>query len=151
MPKDLYGAPKVGGDILSFCTRCKMELAHVIVAMVRERPARVLCKTCRTQHAYRRQPSDSPVRASPGARARPAPKTGGRAADLWEKKIAERAAAPTAAYSVRSRFQQGDVIQHAQFGMGIVEEVRDRGKITVLFRDGERTLVHGLETSVAAG
>src|SRR5438132_3414963 len=44
---------KVGGSIDSWCGKCKMVLAHTIEAMVGEKPARVHCNTCKSQHAYR--------------------------------------------------------------------------------------------------
>src|SRR5207302_3841179 len=44
---------RVGGDVDAFCTRCKMELGHTILAMVGARPVRVRCNTCGGEHNYR--------------------------------------------------------------------------------------------------
>ena len=59
MPRPL----KVGGDVDSWCTKCRMMLTHRIVAMVGPKPARVECETCHSQHNWReRAPGDAPVR-----------------------------------------------------------------------------------------
>ncbi|MES2615976.1 MAG: hypothetical protein V4591_11250 [Bdellovibrionota bacterium] len=44
---------RVGHDILSYCTRCKMNLTHTIVTLDKQsKPARVLCNTCKTERQY---------------------------------------------------------------------------------------------------
>jgi len=138
---NLYGEPKVGRDILAYCSRCKMELAHVIVSMLNRRAAKVLCKTCKTQHNFKRG-SDTAYSA-PAAPRRAMPRTSVRASELWEKKISEKVSAPIRAYKVQDQFNVGEVIQHAKFGVGLVEEVKRNGKIVVLFREGEKVMIHG--------
>src|SRR2546430_15525379 len=49
-------ALRVGGDIDAWCTRCKMNLGHTILAMVGTRPARVRCNTCQGEHNFRGAP-----------------------------------------------------------------------------------------------
>jgi hypothetical protein len=146
---DLYGTPKVGGDCLAWCTRCKIELSHIIAAMVDGRPKRVVCKTCKSQHNFKRQGLSAPHKA--GGRAKTTvPKTQVRASEYWEQKMNERKTDQVVPYNVRGTFNKGNVISHTLFGMGIVEEVRGAGKIVVLFRVGEKILVHGLETGTTS-
>ncbi|MSP90368.1 MAG: hypothetical protein EXR79_00955 [Myxococcales bacterium] len=45
--------PAVGRECDAPCTRCKLELAHTIVAMVGLEVKRVRCKTCGSEHNYR--------------------------------------------------------------------------------------------------
>ncbi|MCB0416223.1 MAG: hypothetical protein KDD39_01150, partial [Bdellovibrionales bacterium] len=59
-------------------------------------------------------------------------------------KLAASSGKETQAYTPRTTFQSGDVIKHVKFGIGIVEEVRANGKIIVLFREGERMLIHAM-------
>jgi len=146
MTKQLYDTPKVGGDALAWCTKCKMDLAHVIVSMVGPRPAKVICKTCKSQHNFRMAQGDADM---PGMPRKPTkrtavPKAVVRAADYWETKMATKSAAPMLPYTPKETFQLGDVIKHASFGVGIVEEVRNGGKMVVLFREGDKLLVFGL-------
>lgn len=144
----LYGPPKVGGDCLAWCSKCKMELAHVIMSMVSNKPAKVICKTCRGQHNYKRQ-SGSEGQLLRSARTPSAKKPSERStfvkvSQVWEAKLAEKRSAPMRPYQVQQSFQVGEVIQHPNFGVGIVEEVKANGKMTVLFREAEKVLVHGL-------
>lgn len=147
MSEPLYDPPRVGGDILAQCTRCKMELAHVVVSMMNGRPAKVICKTCKGTHAYKRVTQTDLVRSTTSSRPRRAPeKTYVKVSEMWEQKMAEAKNATVRPYSVKDTFAKGEVIQHPSFGMGLVEDVRKGGKITVLFRNDEKTLVHGLAT-----
>src|SRR6185503_7662127 len=52
METDL-NSKKPGSNIDSWCGKCKMILAHTIEAMVGDKPARVHCNTCKSQHSYK--------------------------------------------------------------------------------------------------
>jgi hypothetical protein len=147
---NLYGAAKVGGDILAYCGKCKRDLAHVIIAMMGTKPARVICKTCQSPHNYRLGESGSSSRrtSSLAPKAPRATKTFVKNSEYWEQKMATKKQLPMKPYKTQELFQLGDVISHTKFGLGIVEEVKDNGKIVVLFRDEERTLIHGMGASV---
>ena len=140
MSTPLYDPARVGGDTLSYCTRCKMELAHVIVSMLKDRPVKVLCKTCKTEHRYR---SSAPAMSVAAILAGPkkAPKVALRVAEVWEKKMSETKGKASRPYNVKESYKQGEVIDHSKFGLGFIEEVRV-GKISVLFKDESRTLIH---------
>lgn len=138
----LYGPPRVGGDVLSYCTKCRIELAHVIVSMVDLTPVQVICKTCKGQHKYRKAPGDKPASTRKKSTAA-APKTKMKVADLWQQKIGEKHSDGAVGYRIDQLFAAGDVLKHPTFGVGFVEEVRSGGKILVLFQDTERTLIHG--------
>ena len=43
----------VGKEIVSYCTKCKMDLGHTIVAMKGAVPARVICRTCKSEHNFK--------------------------------------------------------------------------------------------------
>ena len=62
---------RVGGEVDAFCTRCKMSLAHTILAMVGTRIARVRCNTCGGDHAFRREPGSEAPRTSAGRTSAP--------------------------------------------------------------------------------
>ncbi len=143
--------PKVATEIVSHCTKCGLDLTHVIVAMVAGAPKRVLCRTCGTEHAYRRpleeRGAPTPVRTS-AARVRSTPT---RTAELeaaheriWRDHLAGKPSNAFVAYSPHSKFAQDQLLRHAKFGDGFVARVIDTGKIEVVFRDGPRTLAHGL-------
>lgn len=120
-----------------------MLLGHTIVAMVGEKIARVRCNTCQGQHAYRALPPGT--RAAVGARGPAAPRAPREKAEVraFETLFADRDPADARAYAPRERFAEGDVLAHPTFGLGLVKNAR-QDKIDVIFKMGEKTLVHGL-------
>jgi hypothetical protein len=128
-------ALKVGGDIDAFCTRCKMELGHTILAMVGARPVRVRCNTCQGDHNYRGTSAPTPRKASTGTREKPA-------VTSWEALLAQKDLSRARKYSVREKFEADEVLSHPVFGIGLVQEVRG-DKIQVAFKADVKTLVHG--------
>ena len=50
-----------GGYVDAWCTKCKMELGHTIIAMVDNMPKRVQCNTCGGKHNFRTGPSERKI------------------------------------------------------------------------------------------
>ena len=133
---------RVGGDVDSFCGKCKFVLAHTILAMVGKTIARVRCNTCGTDHAFRRAPgvaAPTPTRTN----SRPS-----RVVVSFAEQIEARGVNTARAYSPVATFQVDELITHPTFGLGIVRAVR-RDKVDVAFKAAERTLIHG--RAAAAG
>ncbi len=137
---------RTGGDVDSYCTKCRMLLGHTILAMVGNKIARVRCNTCMGEHAYKSGPPGSVTEKAPKAgRKSPAP---GRATrtkvehKTFEQLLANKNEANAKNYTPRERFTEGNLIRHPSFGLGIVQLVRD-DKIDVLFASDEKTLLHG--------
>src|SRR5437868_2800815 len=96
---------KTGGEVDSWCTKCKLVLNHRVIAMVGGTPVRVECSTCGSHHNYRpRAPGERATSAarpgvgssssssSPGPRSTRASMTKAAQAALerekqWEKAI----------------------------------------------------------------
>lgn len=131
----------VGKDVLSYCSKCKLTLSHIIVAMKDPNTiSKVLCNTCKSTHAYK-NPNSKPVKVKSKALIPGAKKTTVSISELWEKEISQTTK-KSKAYSIKSKFEIGDIIDHPKFGPGIVQKFTD-GNIEVLFRFEIRTLVHG--------
>jgi hypothetical protein len=128
---------KVGGEVDAFCTKCRMTLAHTILAMVVSRPVRVQCNTCGGQHAYRKEPGAG-TRA-PGAPRAPAPR---KVVISFEQRLSERDQSKARPYSPKETFAMDELVSHPTFGLGFVTVVR-QDKIDVAFKAFEKTLVHG--------
>ena len=138
----VYERPRVGGDILCHCGHCNMNLAHVVIAMVDGKPKRVICKTCRSEHNFRTGGSSSSKRSTP--RSPRATKTTILASELWQQRLNENKSQEATAYDPKKKYSKGTCLNHPKFGLGCIEEVRLADKIVVLFRDGEKLLVHNL-------
>jgi len=126
---------EVGQNVDAWCLKCKMVLAHTVVALVGTRPKKVECNTCKDQHAYRVK--------EPGTKAA---KAGSKAAinvgQLYTTAIEGKDPDSAVHYSMKSWFSQGDLIQHSTFGLGVVQALKDTQKIEVVFSDKLRVLVH---------
>ena len=133
---------KAGQDVDSFCGKCKMSLAHVIIAMKETKIAKVQCKTCHSLHAFRGDPSlkaskSSSRRTSKTKEAKPR-----LTANQFEIVMHNRDIARARRYRISETFEDTDVIDHKKFGLGAVIRRIEGSKIEVLFRDGPKVLVH---------
>ena len=64
-------AKQVGEDVVAYCTKCKKDLNHVIVALVKEKVKKVLCKTCEKEHVYKAPKGDkAPAKKKTATRAK---------------------------------------------------------------------------------
>ena len=134
----------------SWCGKCKRILAHTVEAMVGDKPARVNCKTCKSQHSYKPHPLDrSSQRArkrdgSDGQTSQPAKPPSNR----YNSLLRANNTAVAETYSPQNRYEPGDVLEHPTFGRGITTAVKEGTKIKVLFESGSKTLIHGRRPSL---
>ncbi len=150
---------RAGGEVDSWCTKCKLVLNHRIIAMVGGAPVRVECSTCGSHHNFRarapgeKAPSTGTSRASGSSstprstRATSVTKAQQAALDRersWEKAVSGKAVSEFKNYRVDQTFAEGDLIRHKKFGDGVVTRVLDPRKVEILFKDEPRTLAQGL-------
>lgn len=132
----------VGKEVLSYCNKCKLTLAHIIVTMKSdELIGKVQCKTCKGTHVYK---DPSAVKASKTKRGKKATaKTTSKdsISDIWMEKVAS-ATSKSQSYSIKTKFELGDIIDHPKFGPGVIDKLIDADKIQVIFRHDIKTLIH---------
>lgn len=135
----------VGKEVLSFCNKCKLNLAHLIVTMKdNNAPDKVMCKTCKGTHAFKDQAA-AKAKSTTLPKSLKSSKSKGPSksvAEIWQDAINKNTMNPKS-YSIKDTYLMGDLIAHPTFGDGLVEKVIDRNKIEVLFKDDYRTLIHG--------
>lgn len=143
-------AHKTGGEVDAFCTRCNLNLAHTILAMVGPKIARVKCNTCQNDHVYRG------VQTAMQANSFTKPRKSAKAAAAEEKvtigfqeRIEGKDASKARTYSPKDTYALDELINHPTFGLGIVAEVR-HDKVTIHFKADEKTLIHGRAGGPAA-
>ncbi len=130
----------VGKDVLSLCSKCKLNLGHTIVAMKDSKHiAKVKCNTCGTIPSYK-DTSQSKSNKTRTKKTSAAPSKVISVSDLWMEKMSSTKKKSTP-YAMDGKFVEGDIIDHVKFGPGIVEKVVD-DKIEVIFRHEIKTLVH---------
>ena len=152
---------RAGGEVDSWCTKCKLVLNHRIIAMVGPTPVRVECSTCGSHHNFRaRAPGEKAPSAGSGGSRTIVSSSGPRSTRashvtraqqalldrerMWEKAIAGKALNDFKKYSVSQTFAEGDLVRHTKFGDGVVTRVLDPRKIEILFKDEPRTLAQGM-------
>jgi hypothetical protein len=143
---------RTGGEIDAFCSRCELNLAHTIVAMVGPKVVKVKCNTCGNDHQYRgEQPlvksqsfANPKKRASPTSALKPT-----RAQVSWDELLKGKDLSRAKRYSVKDTYAVDDVIDHPTFGLGLVVAVR-QDKVDVAFKQHEKVLVHGKGGSAPA-
>jgi hypothetical protein len=123
---------EVGSKIDAWCGPCKAMSRHTVEVITGEKLGRVSCNSCKARHLYRAQP----------------PKTRGAAAALtqerrYETLVRGRTEANSTPYSSSARFQVGQLVSHAAFGLGVVIGTRDNVKVDICFAAGEKVLQQG--------
>lgn len=127
---------RVGDDVETYCGRCKAERSHVIASMSTvTTPAEVICRTCNSQHRFRR-PADA-------AKPRREPRAGSSegATRSTSRTVREPPPLSARAYATSETYAEGEWIEHKTHGIGKIKAVRG-GKIDVTFDSGLRTLLH---------
>ena len=142
------GRFNVGGNADSWCTKCKLILAHTVVAMVGQAPVKAQCNTCGSAHKFR---GDAPQsRGSSGEKIKKALtkknqrlNAGMVQASHYAELMEGREPNKAKRYSAKEMFEKGELIRHPKFGVGIVTVLKDPGKMEIIFETGPKTLVCG--------
>lgn len=138
----------VGQEIICFCSSCKLDLRHVIVAHKSGNSgpiSKVRCNTCKKIHAYRGKPADkSATLTKKQVAVREKPQVIPLEVE-WREQLRSNENKPSIKYAPTNEFKVGDVIDHPTFGCGIVRAMKDSNKFEVLFQRDIKTLVHKLK------
>ena len=143
----------VGGEVDSWCGKCKEMTTHNIVAMVGDQPKQVICQVCNSRHDFRTEPPARHKKAASGATATPGAsgvvETAARRnedRELQKRQEAKRqlqkelADAPEPrTFDPKARYKAGEIIVHPEHGRGKIENVL-RGSLLVRFLEGLRPL-----------
>ena len=127
-----------GDNIASYCTKCRINLDHTIVAMDGDAIVKVKCRTCGSAHKFRnpaKAPKPRSTKASSGRVLRPLPE------DRWEAALAG-SKGQSHPYNREAKYRVGDVVLHDRFGKGVVLKLYSN-KCDVLFQDQERLMASG--------
>lgn len=143
----------VGGEVDSWCGKCKEMTTHNIVAMVGDQPKQVICQVCNSRHDFRTEPPARHKKAASAGAASAA--TGGDLGtaarrnedrELQKRQEAKRQlqkelqeAVEPRTFDPKARYKAGEIIVHPEHGRGKIENVL-RGSLLVRFLEGLRPL-----------
>ena len=129
----------VAQNLMTTCTRCKMELKHVVVfhgmnGMVEK----VKCLTCGSEHKYHPDRKVKPGKSEKVRKKNPEARKMGNSKEFeaLSEEFGQKEPLP---YSISGKFKAGDVIEHKTFGKGFVTSVSFQ-KMTVVFLSQTRIL-----------
>jgi hypothetical protein len=126
----------VAQDVITMCTKCKMELNHIVVAHNADGfVERVKCHTCGSEHKYRKA-KRSPTIKEGKKRASTKKVDPARNFEILSEKFADKT---PVLYQMSGSYVNDDVIKHGIFGKGIVINTSSQ-KMEVIFIDGSRVL-----------
>ena len=143
-----------GSEIESYCTKCKLDLDHRVIAMDGAKPHKVECLTCRGHHRYRKPKSAAAAakkkttRKKTTRKKKTAPETikdlpADELRATWESAIAGTGTEDFTPYRIDLQLAEGQLLRHKKFGDGVVAELLEGGKANVIFEAGPKTLVFG--------
>ncbi len=138
MDKTVAIKPVLGEHAVSYCTKCKLELGHTIIALTGNKIARVKCRTCNSEHNHKdkskkrvtAKKSTSSVKKTASANDREA---------QWVLAMTN-AQGSDIPYDMAREFRVNEPVLHKTFGRGLVLIVSEK-KVTIIFKDKERILV----------
>lgn len=137
----------VGKELVSYCTRCKMDLSHTIMSMLGGIPSRVLCRTCKSEHNYKAKKGvKEPGGAATGTTLKTRVPRAAKAEQVpveveWMKQM-NAAGRPIRSYAANESFTLGDRVSHPTFGEGVVQKLVYPNKMEIIFRMDIKVLIH---------
>jgi hypothetical protein len=130
---------QVGSEVKYYCSKCSLELAHTVLAMVGGEPVRVRCNTCRSERNYRGAKRLTSVLDSEASTRAARPKL--HQPDMYRAKLKEFADRTPKTYRIDIEVVENDVIDHPKFGRGIVTKLIHPDRMDILFQDENRVLM----------
>lgn len=131
---------KISDEIVCYCSKCKLELNARIIRVEAGKPKRVLCLTCKAEHAYRKS-----APAKPGEGKARKPRAASQKVDQeaeWREKLGQSGKTPKP-YGMDKVFVLDDRVDHQTFGVGLVVSLIPPGKVNVFFPDGLKLMKCG--------
>jgi hypothetical protein len=132
--------PPVARKVYSLCKKCGVDRYHIVIAHTSATAAKLQCEVCNAKSAYKLEGASKrkPKLTADGKPAASPRMTGSE--KRW-RELKEKNSGSSASYNMKAAFLPESSIQHPKFGLGFVVGVTPQA-ITVVFEDGERSLVH---------
>jgi hypothetical protein len=132
---------RVAKDIIAYCTSCRLNLVHTVVAMQDGKAVRVLCTSCKKEHAYRLSKGVGTAASKRGPARKSIGKKSENVVNDWEIAMKNTTRQTPKAYAMDGIYEAGDRITHSKFGDGLIRRIIQPNKMEVLFQRDVKTLV----------
>jgi BRCT domain type II-containing protein len=150
---------QVGDIVESTCRKCNDVTGHAVVSIVEGQIAKVECRGCGSVHKHRpAKKSGQPKAAKSSSRSEKGKSTASKGKKSqtakekeaqqiaeqiyheWQTKTQGKNQAEAKKYRMDGEFAANDLIDHASFGLGVVQRIIPPNKMDVLFQDSEKRL-----------
>jgi protein-arginine kinase activator protein McsA len=132
---------QVGDEIEALCRTCKDATVHVIEIIKSDKVIKVMCKSCLSSHRFRKPEEVLIAKQAKKKEAKKPMSPATKSQRKWSRLIAKSENELPKTYQMNETYDQNDVIEHNKFGTGVVVTVIDPSKISVVFEEGEKTLI----------
>jgi len=144
---------QVGDTIESQCRRCNDRTGHNIVSIVEGEVSKVECRVCGSLHKHRASKASSGSKRTAASKPSAAKQRSQKKKKAeepvidaeWQRQMEGRNEAEALAYSMEGRYRPHDLLDHPQFGIGVVQRIVQQNKMDVIFQYGLKQLRCGPE------
>ncbi len=131
--------PAVAKSFFTFCKKCDADRYHKVITHTSSTSAKIECEVCHSKKTYTLPKAGVARKASTGVKKTTTRKNSH--ADEYNQLIMNRATETGLPFSIRTKYELDQKINHPKFGEGFVKTVLS-DRIDVMFQDELKTLIH---------
>ena len=153
---------EVGRETEAYCSKCKVDTIHMITSVESDIISRVMCQLCFSYHKYKapqaqdneketkvkrslamkNKKTSASSEKTPTKAATPKPrKTRAKKTVSWDDLIKTVNEEDAVTYTIDGAYDDGMVLDHKTFGIGVIKSVLSETKMEVVFQGGMKILV----------
>jgi hypothetical protein len=135
--------PPVAKSFHTFCKKCDADRYHRVLAHTSATSAKIECEICKSKKTYSLPKAGSSVakKSTNGTKKVGVRKSANSHADEFNALMLNRGAEKGLPFSIKTKFQMDQKIDHPKFGPGFVKTVQP-DRIDVMFEEELKTLMH---------
>lgn len=136
---------KVGSEIEAACDACK-NTTHTVTSVTHGTTASVMCNSCGATRRYLASVDAAEPKKIVAGAAKQTTKRAKKAETLWspdKSHVDAVMSRPVRPYRLSDSYRLGDRVEHATFGVGIVDEILGPNKVQIFFQTGHRKMAQG--------
>jgi hypothetical protein len=136
--------PPVAKSFHTFCKKCDADRYHRVLAHTSATSAKIECEICKSKKTYTLPKAGASVAkksTTGGAKKVAVRKSANSHADEFNALMLNRGAEKGLPFSIKTKFEMDQKIDHPKFGPGFVKTVQT-DRIDVMFEDELKTLMH---------
>ncbi|MGZ3691239.1 MAG: hypothetical protein ACXVAX_07035 [Pseudobdellovibrio sp.] len=132
--------PPVAKSFFTHCPKCDADRYFKVLAHTSDTSAKIECEVCHSKRTYKLPKAGGTVTKTAKKTTTPKAKRNSHA-DEYNTLMMNRGAETGTPFSIKTKFELDQKIQHPKFGPGFVKNVLiDR--VDVMFEDELKTLIH---------